>query len=88
MQAKMENQIFVAQNKRHKDLWSSLYITDIPIYAYTNNVYTNVEIFCNNILTKDGMGIKEFSIQRNCILGFWEFKVITDFELMEFDVKD
>lgn len=84
----MENQMFTAQSRRNKDLWSSLYITDIPIYTRTNDVYTNVEIFCNSVLAEDGLGIKDFSIQRNCILGFWEFKVVTEFELMKFDVKD
>lgn len=88
MQAKMENQMFTAQSRRNKDLWSSLYITDIPIHTRTNDVYTKIDHFCADVLAEGGLGIKDFSIQRNCILGFWEFKVVTEFELMKFDVKD
>ena len=48
----MENQMFTAQSRRNKDLWSSLYITDIPIHTRTNDVYTKIDHFCADVLAE------------------------------------
>lgn len=100
MKAKMLNQLFqkgkvrteLTQTERKsskeldKDIWSTVYITDMPIQILTETAYSRINVFLARTL--ESSDIKEFSIERNGMLGFWQFTVMTYKEVTKFDITD
>lgn len=96
MKAKMLNQIVQRgkekttkyERKRNldKDLWSTSYVTNIKIDVMTDDAEQTIENFCEKHF--GDKNIFDVTIERNGMLGFWQFTIITakentDFEIIE-----
>ena len=100
MKAKMLNQLYQRGKERSelkaferkssreldKDIWSTVYITDMPIQTLTETAYSKIDAFLKEILIDSE--IKDFAIERNGMLGFWQFTVMTYKEVTKFDITD
>lgn len=69
-----------------KDIWSTVYITDIPIQILTDEAVTMINDFIERHF-KD-KEVKDFTVERNGMLGFWQFTVMTFKEVTEFDIEE
>lgn len=69
-----------------RDMWSTVYITDIPVQTLTDDVIVMIQNFI--LQHFDDKDVKDFTIERNGMLGFWEFTVITFVEVTEFDITE
>lgn len=101
MKIKLESQSFQKAKKRtdryerkHNkdiDLWSSQYVTDLDMNLPTYDVYGLVEEFIDrHFLDEEYPENKVFGIDimRNGMLGLWEFRVITNFEVLLFEYSE
>lgn len=98
MKAKMLNQLFQkgketltkyekkAGKDLDRDMWSTVYITDIPIQTLTAEAISKIKKFTDTHLGNKEM--RDFTVERNGMLGFWQFTVITFEEVIEFDIVE
>lgn len=98
MKAKMLNQIiqigketltkYEKKSGRNldRDMWSTVYITDIPIQILTKEATVTIQDFIDRHF--DDKEVEDFTMERNGMLGFWQFTVITFQEVTEFDITE
>jgi hypothetical protein len=95
MKAKMLNQLIQRSEERKLskyekkvrhldlDLWSTSYITDIPIEELTDVAERKIEDF---VLNNIGEAM-DIMLERNGMLGYWQFTVVTTWEVTNFDIE-
>ena len=100
MKAKMLNQLFQRGKETHKkaekardldkDIWSTVYITDIPIQTLTDEAWESVKDFIERHFADftDREIEDTFTMERNGMLGFWQFTVLTVREVTEVDIVE
>lgn len=98
MKAKMLNQLIQRGKEKltkyekrsgrdlDKDIWSTVYITDIPIQTLTDEAILMIHDFIEKHL--DDKDVKDFTVERNGMLGFWQFTVLTFKEVTDFDIVE
>lgn len=94
MKAKMLNQTyhdkldktskFEKKKNLDKDLWSTSYITDIVISTCTKDAVSQIKAF----ISRQFGDALDVSFERNGMTGFWQFTIISDFEVMDFDIAE
>ncbi len=85
MKAKFLNQTF--REGKKCDLWTTIYITDIPIKEPTAIVLKKVNDFVTRQKMRPCMGNSgEIRLQRDGMLGFWQFIIVTEKELDYTDI--
>lgn len=64
------------------DRWFTSYITDIPIATDTDTAKKEIIEFCQQNLDKQlNVGLGDLTLERNCLLGYWQFTLMTLSEL-------
>lgn len=94
MKAKMLNQTyhdkldktskFEKKKNLDKDLWSTSYITDIVISTCTKDAVSQIKAF----IARQFGDVLDIAFERNGMTGFWQFTIISDFEVMDFDIAE
>lgn len=97
MKAKMLNQVvqrgrdksskWEKRRNLDKNLWSTAYITDIPIQTLTDIAEQKIEDFIDLCFKIDDELI-DLTLERNGMLGFWQFTIITTCEIIDFEIED
>lgn len=98
MKAKMLNQLIQRGKEKltkyekrsgrdlDKDIWSTVYITDIPMQTLTDEAVLLIHNFIERHF--DDKDVKDFTLERNGMLGFWQFTVMTFQEVTDFDIVE
>ena len=61
--------------------WFTSYITDIPIVTDTDTAKEEIIAFCRKNL-EPHLNVKgDLTLERNCLLGYWQFTLMTLSEL-------
>lgn len=94
MKAKMLNQTyhdkldkttkFDKKQNKDKDLWSTSYISDIPISTCTKDATSQIKAF----ISRQFGDALDIAFERNGMTGFWQFTIISDYEVMDFDIAE
>lgn len=71
----------------HLDLWRSQYVTDLPMKVPTDEAYDLIYSFiCSRLNYDTNEGILEVTLERNGLIGLWQFTVLTDYEIAIFEI--
>lgn len=90
MQAKMQHQSF--DKRQAGGFWNTTYITDMSMEVPTADAWDKIVKFVKkHIATKEAILPKQeksITIERNGMFGLWQFSVITNAEIMLWDISD
>lgn len=94
MKVKMLNQIYnqakskTTKYERRKNFdkkrWQSTYVSNLPMEILTDDAFAFIQNFVYNQFSD----VLDIVIERNCMVGFWQFTVITSSEITDYEISD